>query len=174
MISLDGLRMHVSATASNGVVGAETVLQFVQRGDRVVARYAGGRVERGWLVGRVAGQELHFRYAQREGGEAIHGGASRCEVFALVMARQERATTFGALRRGRIAAWGFLGTAGVGLALTLAAPVVLPALVLVPAVLLAGTLGAGTAVGALGLARRADAQLRAGTSETRPPLPPAI
>jgi hypothetical protein len=87
MISLDGLRMHVSATASNGVVGTETVLQFSQRGDRVVARYAGGRVERGWLVGRVAGRELHFRYAQRESSKAIHGGSSRCEVTRLPTGR---------------------------------------------------------------------------------------
>jgi hypothetical protein len=83
IINLDGLLMHVSATASNGVVDSETVLEFTQRGDRVVARYAGGRVERGWLAGRIAGQELHFRYAQREIGAAVHGGVSRCVVTRL-------------------------------------------------------------------------------------------
>jgi hypothetical protein len=70
--------MFVSATAANGVVSGETHLHFTQRDDRVVARYDGGRVQRGWLVGRWIGDVLRFRYAQREDTPAIHGGHSIC------------------------------------------------------------------------------------------------
>src|SRR5947209_18303369 len=51
MINFDGRTMFVSSTATTGVVGEDTRLYFKQRGQRVVARYAGGRVKRGWLVG---------------------------------------------------------------------------------------------------------------------------
>ncbi len=80
MRSLDGLTMFVSATAENGVVGSETRLRFTQRGRRVAAQYAGGRVLRGWLVGKWDGDILRFRYAQREESSAIHGGQSVCVV----------------------------------------------------------------------------------------------
>jgi hypothetical protein len=83
MINLDGLKMIVSSTAAKGVVGANTQLSFSQRGMRVVARYAGGRVERGWLIGRWRDDVLTFRYAQREGASEIHGGQSVCEVQRL-------------------------------------------------------------------------------------------
>lgn len=82
MKHLDGRTMFVSSTADNGVVSSETRLHFTQRGARVAARYAGGRVARGWLVGQWAGDTLHFRYAQREDG-AIHAGESACHVQEL-------------------------------------------------------------------------------------------
>jgi len=80
MIDLDGRSMFVSSTAATGVVGGDTRLDFRQRGERVWARYAGGSVTRGWLVGRCVGDRLLFRYAQREGDGAIHGGQSVCDV----------------------------------------------------------------------------------------------
>lgn len=83
MIDLNGLTMFVSSTASNGVVGSGTRLHFIQRGTRVVARYSGGSVARGWLAGRWTGGALTFRYLQREDGTAIHGGRSVCEVQSL-------------------------------------------------------------------------------------------
>lgn len=87
MMNLDGLSMFVSNTATMGVVGADTRLHFTQRGERVYARYAGGRVTRGWLVGRWAGPALHFRYAQCEEGNAIHAGRSECDVERLTDGR---------------------------------------------------------------------------------------
>ena len=83
MISLDGLEMYVSSTATTGVVDSDTHLHFSQRGDRVFARYSGGRVGRGWLVGRLVGAKLTFRFAQHEGVHGIHGGRSVCEVRRL-------------------------------------------------------------------------------------------
>lgn len=79
-MTLDGLTMYVSSTAANGVVDAATRLQFRQRGDRVLAEYAGGNVERGILVGRLTGAELVFRYAQRERDGTIPGGQPLCDV----------------------------------------------------------------------------------------------
>ena len=79
MHSLDGLTMFVSSTAAIGVVDHDTRLHFRQRGDRVWARYAGGSVSRGWLVGRWEGDALRFRYAQAEDGR-IHAGSSVCDA----------------------------------------------------------------------------------------------
>ena len=82
-MNLDGKVMYVSATASQGVVGAETRLCFYQKGSRVLARYSGGAISRGCLVGRLEGSELVFRYAQVESSGEIHGGRSICEVTRL-------------------------------------------------------------------------------------------
>ena len=79
MVNLDGLTFFVSATADNGVVGSDTRLRFAQTGARVIARYAGGSVSRGYLVGEWVGGRLVFRYAQCEGTD-IHGGRSVCDV----------------------------------------------------------------------------------------------
>lgn len=87
MISLDGLRMHVSSTAADGVVDSGTRLHFIQRGHRVVARYAGGSVRRGWLIGRLSGSELVFRYAQLEAAGGVHAGHSVCVVERLSTGR---------------------------------------------------------------------------------------
>ncbi|HKF01605.1 MAG TPA: hypothetical protein VKB49_04805 [Candidatus Sulfotelmatobacter sp.] len=79
-INLDGVVMYVSSTDYRGVVNAKTRLHFIQKGSRVFARYAGGRVKRGCIVGTISGSELVFRYAQLEDSEQIHGGRSICEV----------------------------------------------------------------------------------------------
>lgn len=87
MINLHGLRMYVSATAADGVVDADTRLQFIQKGARVAARYTGGRVKRGWLSGRLSGADLVFRYAQVETSGAVHGGHSACVAERLSCGR---------------------------------------------------------------------------------------
>lgn len=87
MIDLDGLRMNVSATAANGIVNDATILTFHQRARRVWARYSGGRVTRGWLVGIWDGAFLAFRYAQVERDAGVHGGRSRCDVTRLADGR---------------------------------------------------------------------------------------
>jgi hypothetical protein len=80
-ISLDGVEMYVTSTATQGVVGAGTRLRFQQRGSRVLGRYAGGAIRRGCLVGRVSGGSLVFRYAQVEASGQVHAGRSVCEIF---------------------------------------------------------------------------------------------
>ena len=79
-INLDGAMMSVSSTDDRGVVDAKTRLHFTQKGSRVFARYGGGSVTRGCLVGTLSGSELVFRYAQLEDSGQIHGGRSICEV----------------------------------------------------------------------------------------------
>ena len=82
-MNLDGCVMEVTTTATKGVVGAGTQLRFTQKGNRVLARYAGGRVSRGYLVGRLDGRALTFRYLQREASGELHGGQSRCDLVEL-------------------------------------------------------------------------------------------
>ena len=75
-------------------------------------------------------------------GFAVGGGAGA--LFALVLARQERAHTFDALRRGRVGAWGFLSAAAAAALLSIGMPGALPVTILLSAIILAGTLGALT------------------------------
>lgn len=83
-MDLDGLTMCVSSTADIGVVGAGTLLHFTQKGDRVLARYSGGSIRRGYLVGEVvSGESLNFRYTQIEASGEIHGGSSTCDLLTL-------------------------------------------------------------------------------------------
>jgi len=79
-IDLDGVTMLVSTTDDVGVVDVGTRVAFRQRGDRVLARYGGGRIRRGVLVGGVDGAVLTFRYLQVEDSGEIHGGRSTCDV----------------------------------------------------------------------------------------------
>lgn len=57
---------RVFCTISNdagGTVDDETTFRFEQEGDLVQARYEGGEIRRGFLVGRSDGRILDFRYA---------------------------------------------------------------------------------------------------------------
>ncbi len=78
--SLDGLRMHVSSTDEAGVVNAETILEFTQQDSVVSARYAGGNVRLGFLVGTRQGDALAFGFVQIDRGGHIDGGRSDCEI----------------------------------------------------------------------------------------------
>jgi len=82
-MNLDGLTLYVSSTASNGVVGGDTRLHFTQKGSRVLARYGGGSIRRGCLVGTIEGETLRFRYTQLEANGEIHGGNSVCDLVTL-------------------------------------------------------------------------------------------
>jgi len=80
-MNLDGILMKVSSTAAKGVVTNRTYLRFMQKGSRVSARYSGGTVSRGYLVGAFLDHSrLVFRYTQVEASGAIHGGRSACDV----------------------------------------------------------------------------------------------
>lgn len=77
------MRMCVSSTDQEGVVSAGTTLRFIQKGSAVCARYDGGTIVRGCLVGEIAGSALRFRFVQRETTGGIHSGRSECEVTSL-------------------------------------------------------------------------------------------
>jgi hypothetical protein len=72
--------LETSSTDDRGIVDAKTRLYFAQKGARVFARYGGGSVTRGCLVGTLSGSELVFRYTQLEDSGQNHGGRSICEV----------------------------------------------------------------------------------------------
>ncbi len=86
-MNLHGTSFQVSSTAETGVISSHTRLEFEQRGDRVLGRYRGGSIQRGWLVGNLSGRTLRFRYAQKETTGHVHGGRSVCDLEILPSGR---------------------------------------------------------------------------------------
>jgi len=82
-MNLDGKSFRVSAGSEHGVVTSDTRLDLRQKGARVLGRYRGGTIIRGYLIGRVSGVAFHFRYVQREAAGGVHGGDSVCELRQL-------------------------------------------------------------------------------------------
>lgn len=72
--------MIATQTAPGGAINQETVFQFSQSGDVVEARYAGGRVTIGRLIGVVTDSTLEFRYTQLHEDNSLHGGHSSCQL----------------------------------------------------------------------------------------------
>jgi hypothetical protein len=65
MSSLDGRQFRAMADVEGGDVGPQTEFEYAERADGVIhARYAGGAVRLGFLVGTRSGDTLRFRYAQ--------------------------------------------------------------------------------------------------------------
>ena len=63
--SLDGRVFRAVGDVAGGDVGPQTQFEYVEGDDGVIhARYAGGPVRLGFLVGTRAGDSLRFRYAQ--------------------------------------------------------------------------------------------------------------
>jgi hypothetical protein len=83
MATLAGRTFRVASTAANGVVCSGTHLRFIQRGSRVLGKYAGGTIRRGVLVGELSLTRLTFRYLQRELSGEFHGGDSSCDIEEL-------------------------------------------------------------------------------------------
>lgn len=77
---LDGVRMRVVATGDQGQVGPGTLLEFAQQGSTVTARYAGGKIRVGHLVGTITEARLVFRFAQVDEEGLLHGGISTCDI----------------------------------------------------------------------------------------------
>jgi hypothetical protein len=66
---LSGRRMCAVSTGANGVVSSDTILVFEQTGNVVSARYRGGTVVDGYLIGLRHAATLQFRYVQAD----VHG-----------------------------------------------------------------------------------------------------
>jgi hypothetical protein len=82
--SLDGRRFRVAETSAEGEAGAATVFEYHERDGVVWARYEGGAVRLGFLVGTRQGDALEFRYSQlNDGGETSSG---RCSTTISVLA----------------------------------------------------------------------------------------
>jgi hypothetical protein len=85
--SLDGVRMRAVVTAGAGEVNADTLFTFAQQAFTVSARYAGGTVRLGHLVGTLTSDRLEFRYAQVDRDGHVDGGHSVCDIVRLADGR---------------------------------------------------------------------------------------
>ena len=75
--SLEGRRFRGSEMSEEGEAGAATVFEYHEDGDLIWARYAGGAVRLGFLVGTRDADRLDFRYSQlNERGETSNGHCS--------------------------------------------------------------------------------------------------
>lgn len=82
-VDLNGRCFRVSTRGMSGVVDSGTRLHFVQKGRRVVGRYVGGPIARGYFAGAIVRRQLWFGYIQRERNGEIHGGRSECDLLTL-------------------------------------------------------------------------------------------
>lgn len=82
-VSLNNIKMNVVHTDGIGVVNKDTVFEFSQVEDIVTARYSGGGIVDGYLIGKLNGKELEFRYVQLQKDGELDGGKSNCEVKIL-------------------------------------------------------------------------------------------
>jgi hypothetical protein len=75
-LTLAGVRMTVSNSDAHSVVNTSTVLTFEQQGNVVSARYRGGEIVDGYLIGLLEGWSLHFRYVQADRSGRLDAGVS--------------------------------------------------------------------------------------------------
>ena len=81
--SLDGRRFRVSEMDGAGEASEATEFEYREHGDLVWARYEGGAVRLGFLVGTRDGVRLEFRYSQlNTDGETSSG---RCSTTISVL-----------------------------------------------------------------------------------------
>jgi hypothetical protein len=82
--SLDGRRFRYAEMSAEGEGGSGTVFEYHERDGLVWARYEGGAVRLGFLVGVRKGNSLEFRYSQvNDVGETSNG---RCSTTISVLA----------------------------------------------------------------------------------------
>ncbi len=87
-LSLNGIKMHVVSTAEGGKVNSETIFDFSQDGSVVAARYSGGKIKLGYLVGMLNPTgSLEFRYTQVDNDGRLDGGYSNCEISRMADGR---------------------------------------------------------------------------------------
>ena len=73
-ISLDGRTLVGVANDEDGEVSGDTKFRFEQTGNRLSARYSGGPIVEGHLVGTIEGTQWEIRYVQlNESGESASG-----------------------------------------------------------------------------------------------------
>ena len=75
-LELAGIRMRTTSAADAGVVSRETELVFEQTGMVISARYRGGPIIDGYLIGRLDGTMFHFRYVQADVKGRVDAGVS--------------------------------------------------------------------------------------------------
>src|SRR3712207_3857818 len=81
--SLDGRRFRAVTDVEGGDVGADTVFEYHEDGGVVHARYAGGAVRLGFLVGQRDGDGIEFRYSQLRADGTTASGHCRSTIEVL-------------------------------------------------------------------------------------------
>lgn len=80
-LTLNGIKMNVIKTAENGVVNHETIFHFSQNEGLVTAEYQGGKILKGFLVGKLSPQnQLEFSYCQMQIDGKLDNGLSICQL----------------------------------------------------------------------------------------------
>lgn len=75
--SLHGVRMRVTSGAEAAAVSSDTVFEFEQTGNIFSARYRGGQIADGYLIGIfLSDGKLEFRYVQADRNGRIDAGVS--------------------------------------------------------------------------------------------------
>ena len=87
--SLDGRRFADVTGDRTGDAGADTVFEYHQDGDVVWARYSGGSIVLGFLVGTRHANTLSFRYCHLTAGGETASGHCNSTVTVLPDGRLE-------------------------------------------------------------------------------------
>ena len=98
-LNLDGRRMCPVTAAATGVVSSDTILTFEQKDDVFFARYRGGSIVQGFLVGRIKSQAVRFTYAQTDTAGHLDAGESSGVLEQLPDGRLRLTETFQWLTR---------------------------------------------------------------------------
>ncbi len=87
--------MRAVSSGEAAVVSTETLFEFEQTGDVFSARYRGGTIADGYLVGKLRSDGgLEFRYVQVERSGRIDAGASTGELSRLLDGRLQLVENF--------------------------------------------------------------------------------
>jgi hypothetical protein len=81
--SLDGVEMRAVDQLSEGLITAATLFTFAESNAVVSARYAGGRIVLGYLIGKRRSDGIEFSYVQSDVTGRIDTGRSRCDLEVL-------------------------------------------------------------------------------------------
>jgi hypothetical protein len=84
---LDGVVMRPVTTAADSGIDADTVFCFDQKGRSISARYGGGPIAEGWLVGTLDGSQIRFDYLQVQVDGVVDRGSSVADVVLLPSGR---------------------------------------------------------------------------------------
>ena len=82
-LSLDGVEMRAVDELSEGQITSATLFTFAESSSVVSARYAGGRVVLGYLIGKRTSGGVEFSYVQTDTTGHIDSGQSRCNLAIL-------------------------------------------------------------------------------------------
>jgi len=82
-LDLNGVRMAAQTADTSGAVSSATIMIFEQANGIISARYCGGAILDGYLIGHLRGLSLHFRYVQAQDDGRLDAGVSNGDLDRL-------------------------------------------------------------------------------------------